>query len=79
MTVDVGRTSGAFTLTYNFYSAPDGLYIEHEGTRIYDTGGLVSGSLTTSVSFSGTSSIVTVTVYASNDGSVWQATIGCAV
>lgn len=79
MTVDVGKTSGTFTLFYDFYGIPDGLYIEYEGTRIYDTGGLVSYSLTTSVSFSGTSSIVTVTVYAPRDGSAWEATTGCAV
>jgi hypothetical protein len=78
-TVDLFKTSGTFIVEYQMYGVPDQLYIDYEGTRIFDTGGLVSGSGTASVPFSGSSTLVFVTVYAPNDGTRWDVTINCPV
>jgi hypothetical protein len=58
ITVDLFKTSGDFIVDYDMFSAPDQLYIDYEGTRIFDTGGLVSGKGTKSVTFSGSTTLI---------------------
>jgi hypothetical protein len=77
LVIDLLRTSGVFPVTYNMYSIPDQLYITYEGTRIFDTGGLISGSQSLEVSFSGKSQIIEVTIFAPNSGTRWDVFIGC--
>ena len=76
--IDLLKSSGQFPISYEMYRIPDRLFIDYEGTRIFDTGSLVSGSLSTTVSFSGTSTIVDVTIDAPNSGTAWDVFIGCA-
>lgn len=77
LTIDLLRQSGTFPLTYQMYVIPDQLYIDYEGTRIFDTGGLVSGSGAFDVTYSGTSTIISVTINAPNSGTAWDAFVGC--
>ena len=79
LTIDLLRQSGTFPVTYEMYSIPDQLYIDYQGTRIFDTGGLVSGSGRANVVFSGTSTIITVTINAPNSGTAWDVFVGCPV
>jgi 3D (Asp-Asp-Asp) domain-containing protein len=77
LTIDLKNNTGTFPVQYEMYSIPDQLYIEYEGTRIFDTGGLISGSGSVDVSFSGVSAIIQVTIFAPNSGTVWDVSIGC--
>jgi hypothetical protein len=77
LTIDLLRSSGVFPVSYNMYTIPDQLIITYEGQTIFDTGGLVSGSLSTTVSFSGTSTIIQVTINAPQDGTAWDVFVGC--
>ena len=79
LTIDLLRQSGTFPVSYQMYQIPDQLYIDYQGTRIFDTGGLVSGSARANVTFSGTSTIISVTIYAPNSGTVWDVFVGCPV
>jgi hypothetical protein len=75
--IDMLRTSGSFPFWYNMYGIPDQLTIEYEGQVIFDTGGLVSGYLSSSASFNGSSKIITVTINAPLDGTAWDVYVGC--
>ena len=77
LNIDMLRTSGTFQVSYEMYSVPDQLFIKYEGQTIFDTGGLVSGGNSASVNFNGSSSIITVTIYAPNAGTVWDVHVGC--
>ena len=79
LTIDVLATSGSFPLTYEMYSVPDGLEVFYEGATLYSTGGLVSGSASIDVAFSGTTTIVRVKISAPLDGTLWTLDVGCAV
>jgi hypothetical protein len=59
------------------YSIPDQLYIDYEGKRIFDTGGLVSGSGASDVTYAGRGKLIQVTINAPNDGTVWDVSVGC--
>ncbi|KAL3761167.1 hypothetical protein ACHAWU_000262 [Discostella pseudostelligera] len=75
--IDMLRTSGTFPFWYEMYGIPDQLTIEYEGQVIFDTGGLVSGYLSSSASFNGSSKIITVTINAPLDGTAWDVYVGC--
>jgi hypothetical protein len=77
LTIDMKVPSGTFPISYEMYSIPDQLYIEYEGKRIFDTGGLVSGSRNVDVTYSGTSKTIKVTINAPNSGTAWDVSIGC--
>jgi hypothetical protein len=77
LAIDLLRTSGTFPVSYNMYPNPDQLYIEYEGTRIFDTGGLVSNTGEANVTFSGNSTIILLTIYAPNEGTEWDVFTGC--
>ena len=76
LNIDMRWTSGTFHVDYQMYGIKDQLIISYEGETIYDTG-LVSGEGSFSVSFSGSSTIVTVTMNAPEEGTEWDVTVGC--
>ena len=75
--VNLGRSSGKFNVSYDMYSIPDGMKVLVAGVTVLDTGGLVSGSATKVLSFSGTDTAF-VNLYAPNSGTAWNITVGCA-
>jgi hypothetical protein len=75
--IDLGVSSGTFSVTYEMYGVPDQLFIVYEGQRIFDTGGLVSGGATLNVTYSGNSTLILATISAPNSGTAWDVTIGC--
>lgn len=75
--IDMLRKSGTFPVEYEMYTIPDELTITYEGATIFSTGGLVSGSKSQSVSFSGESTIIIVTINAPQSGTEWDIFIGC--
>ena len=77
LTIDMLRSSGTFTVDYQMYGIPDQLFIEYEGTRIFDTGGLVSGGAASRVTYSGSSTRIKVTINAPNVGTAWDIFVGC--
>ena len=76
LNIDMLQTSGTFHVDYEMYDVKDQLIITYEGETIYDTG-LVSGNGSEDVSFSGSSTIVTVTMNAPEEGTEWDVTVGC--
>eukprot|EP00980_Cylindrotheca_fusiformis_P028870 scaffold22663_cov111-Cylindrotheca_fusiformis.AAC.3 len=77
--IDMERNEGTFPISYEMFQIPDQLYIVYEGTRIFDTGDLVSGSQSSQVSFSGTDTVIEVTMFAPNSGTAWDLFVGCPV
>lgn len=77
ISVDMGTTSGTFTVTYTMFTIPDELIITYEGATLFTTGGLVSGSNTVQVSFSGSTSMVQFTLRAPEAGTFWEFTASC--
>jgi hypothetical protein len=77
LTIDLIVRNGTFPVSYEMYSIPDQLFIDYEGQRIFDTGGLVSGSGSADVTYSGTSTTIQVTINAPNSGTAWDVFIGC--
>jgi hypothetical protein len=78
--VDLLKTQGTFEVFYEMYTIPDELNIYYEGARIFSTGGLVSGSMTTQVSYgsaTSTRTTVTVEINAPNAGTAWVIRVGC--
>jgi hypothetical protein len=77
LAINLLKASGTFPVSYEMYQIPDQLYITYEGTRIFDTGGLVSGSRKVNVTYSGSSTLILVTLFAPNSGTAWDISIGC--
>jgi len=75
--IDLQETSGSFPLFYDMQFIPDGLKISYEGSIIFSTGGLVSGFDSVNVAYNGSSSVIAVTVYAPEDGTIWNVEMGC--
>ncbi|MFM6861707.1 MAG: hypothetical protein ACKPKG_13795 [Dolichospermum sp.] len=71
-----GQTNkGSVTVKYSYqhFSIPDQFTIRYEGKNIFDTGGLVSGSRSGSVTFErGNSDVVEIKVTAPEDGTAWE-------
>ncbi|KAL3761160.1 hypothetical protein ACHAWU_000255 [Discostella pseudostelligera] len=76
--IDMGKTSGTFHLRYNMYEEPDWLTIDYEDEFIFNTGGTVSGEFSTDVDFGpGSSTIITVTILAADEGTAWDVEVAC--
>jgi hypothetical protein len=73
----LGRSSGTFSFSYNAFSQPDQFDILYEGRTIFSTGGPVSGSNTVAVSYSGSSTQITVRVTGPSAGTEWEYTVSC--
>jgi hypothetical protein len=75
--VDLVKAKGTFPVKYRMNPDHDHLYITYEGKRIFDTGGLFAGVGDFNVTYSGSSSVISVTIYAQNEGTKWNVSIGC--
>ncbi len=71
----LGTTSGSFVFTYQAFSVPDRFEVIYMGSPLLDTGS-VSGGATVNLSFSGTSSLITVIVTGPS-GTAWNYTVNC--
>jgi len=75
---ELGATSGTFTFSFDAFNEADRFQITYEGRTILDTG-FVSNTGTRSVSYSGSSTVVTVIVTGapSSTTTVWNYTLSC--
>jgi hypothetical protein len=86
-TYDLGRTSGTFSFFYNAFDIPDRFEVIYQGTTLLDTGFVpvppgpapptTPGTATVHLTYSGTSSLVTVIVTGSDPRTDWDYTISC--
>ncbi len=79
-TVELFKTTGKITVSYDMYTIPDELNIYYEGTKIFTTGGLVSGARTLAVSYGSATSkttFVTVEVNAPTVNTQWTVSVSC--
>ena len=80
-TIELGRTSGTFTFTYNTYTVPDRMVVSYAGRSLFDTGCVGTGvSRSQNLSYSGTSTTVSVQVIPNCAGSSstgWDFTVSC--
>lgn len=78
--IEMNQSSGTVDVWYDMQNVPDSLVITYEGAVIYTTGGLVSGTSSFEVTFgsqTSTSTIVTATLEAPEEGTIWDIFIGC--
>lgn len=75
--VNLGKTSGKFSVTYMMFSIPDELEVFYEGELIFTTSGPVRGTDTVEIDFNGSESTVLIVVSAPNTSTVWRLLIGC--
>ncbi len=78
-TVELGQTSGTFDFSWEMYSIKDQMVVKYQGTTLFDTG-CVSNSGTQAISYSGSSSEVTVDAIPNCDGTSgtsWNFTVSC--
>lgn len=71
------KTAGTFGLKYEMYENPDQLDIFYRDDVIFTTGGLVSNNATRAVHYAEASQLVTVVVWAPNDGTEWNYQVSC--
>jgi hypothetical protein len=77
---EMGRTSGTFTFDYQTYSQRDRIQVIYEGRTIFDTGCVGESRTGVSISFSGATTVVTVTVTPNcqgGSGTAWNYTLHC--
>lgn len=78
-TIEMGAASGTFDFYYETYSIRDQILVTYEGTVLYDTG-CVGEDDTVSLTYSGTSTLITVQVIpncAGTTGTLWDFRISC--
>lgn len=74
---DLGKDAGTFELTYQMYSIPDQLEVKDSaGDVLFSTNGLVSGSQTVNIPYTG-GRIIFVIISAPTSGTAWDYAIGC--
>ena len=76
---EMGKTHGAFSLSYNMFTVPDLLEIFYEDKLIFSTNGPVSGEIINNqISFGpGTSTKIKVVVTGNIGGTIWVYKISC--
>jgi murein DD-endopeptidase MepM/ murein hydrolase activator NlpD len=78
--VQMGKAAGSFTFSYNTYSIRDQMVVSYEGKTLFDTG-CVGASGSVSLTYSGTSTTITVQVTPNcaggTSGTQWDFTVGC--
>ncbi|MBF0568333.1 MAG: hypothetical protein HQK95_05635 [Nitrospirae bacterium] len=78
--VEMGKTSGTFTFTYETYSIPDQIVLTYQGKTLYDTG-CVGANGSVALSYSGTTTSVTAKVTPNcsggTSGTAWNFSISC--
>jgi hypothetical protein len=72
----LGRTSGNFVLSWDAFSIPDKFDVFYQGALLYSTG-FVSFTGTHTITYSGTSTQVTVVVTGSAPGTAWTYMVAC--
>jgi hypothetical protein len=75
----MGRTAGTFHFLYDTYFMEDRMTVKYEGATLFDTG-CVGASGDVILSFSGSSSAITVEVApncAGGSGTAWTFTVQC--
>jgi hypothetical protein len=72
---ELGATSGTFIFDYQAYSVPDRFEVIYMGSTLLDTGP-VAGGASVSLSYSGSSSLVTVIVTGPS-GTAWDYILSC--
>lgn len=75
-TYDLG-TCGKFEFSYDAFTIPDHVQVLNDGKTIFDTGGPVSGGQSVQLYVTGSATLVTVVVIASEDGTAWTYSVGC--
>jgi hypothetical protein len=78
--INLNKTYGTFTFYYEMHDIPGQTDIYYEGSLIYTTGGLVSGSQSVPITFGSTKSkdtAITVKVMAPNNGTAWMFSVSC--
>ena len=77
--IELGKTSGTFDFDYETFSIKDRIIVSYAGTQLLDTG-CVGEQMTKTLSYSGSSTQVTVQVIPNCDGSTgtqWEYTVHC--
>jgi hypothetical protein len=77
--IQMGKTSGSFNFTYNMYTQMDQMAVIYQGKTLFDTG-CVSNGTTKPLTYSGTSSEITIKVTpncAGGTGTAWDFTVDC--
>jgi subtilisin-like proprotein convertase family protein len=77
--IDTGQTSGTITINYNFFSIPDEMIVQYQGSTIFDSGE-VSGVGTTNIPYGpGSSTEVSIIMNpgstTTNGSDAWQYTV----
>lgn len=75
----MGKSSGTFSFYYDTYNIPDVVKVSYEGRTLFDSG-CIGKSSTETLTYSGTSSRVTVQVTpncAGTKGTGWTFTVAC--
>ncbi len=78
-TIEMGQTSGTFSFIYETFTQQDRMVVSYEGSVLFDTG-CCGCSGTQSLSYSGTSTEIIVTVTpncAGGSGTAWNFTVDC--
>ena len=83
--VELGQTSGTFVFEYDMYNIPDQMIVQYNGSTLYDTGcvgnkqGAGKGKSSKPITYSGSSTKVTVKVLPSCEGgsTKWKFTANC--
>ncbi len=78
--VNLFKTKGTFSVYYQMYAIPDQLKVYYEGSAIFSTGGLVSGSRTVAITYGSnttTSTTVTAKINAPEPGTIWEVSVLC--
>jgi hypothetical protein len=77
--IEMGKPSGTFNFTWDMYTQKDQMTVSYGGTQLFDTG-CVSGSGSRQITYSGTSTQVTISVKpncAGGSGTSWTFTASC--
>lgn len=79
--VEMGQTSGTFSLSYQTYSQEDQVVVSYNGTELFDSGCLGTVNVRNqNISFSGSSSVVKIKVIPNcfgGTGTAWYFTPSC--
>jgi hypothetical protein len=73
---NLGASEGSFNLSYDMYSIADAMTVVGGGRVLFTTNGLVSGSRSMTVTYSGGASAI-VNLSAPTSGTQWTFTVGC--
>ena len=84
-TIELGKTSGTFVFTFRTFTNEDQMVVRYQGNVLFDTGCVPTGADTNFVhktlSYSGTSSTITVQVFPNcktfSEANAWDYSVSC--